>query len=305
MVLIRIILFYLLSAQAFFLQATDLEQSVKEIRAQYNIKVKTYDLHPEEPIDVVIPCAQKDLFTLKAVVMGIRAYGVGVRRIIILSSAPLGADAEWFDEALFPFDKYSIALEILKNRSKALRFVKEPKSRVGWIYQQLLKLYAHIVIPGISSNVLILDADTLFLNQTRFMDDLGAVLLNVGSEYHPPYFAHMSKLLPYLKRVHPGYSGVTHHMLFQKSIIEDFMAQIEQFHGCPTWKAICKMIDHRELRGSSFSEYEMYFNFCLLNTDQWKIRALNWRNVTSLVDMEKLRHKEISYISCHDWSRTD
>lgn len=305
MILIRLIFFCLMSAQAFFLHATDLEQSVKEIRAQHNIVVKTYDLHPEDPIDVVIPCSHKDLCTLKAAVKGIRAYGASVRRIIILSCAPLEPDAEWFDEALFPFDKYSVALEILKNRSKALRFINEPKSRIGWIYQQLLKLYAPIVIPGISSNVLVLDADTVFLNKTRFMNDSGAVLLNVGSEYHLPYFAHMPKVLPYLKRVTADYSGVTHHMLFQKSIIQDFMAQIEEFHGCPMWKAICRTIDRRELRGSSFSEYEMYFNFCLLNTDQRKIRALNWRNVTSFIDMEELRTKEISYVSCHDWSRTE
>ena len=305
MVMQWITLLYLFCAQMNLVEATNLEKSVKEIRAQHNIVVKNYDLYPEDPIDVVIPCTYKDLFTLKRAIEGIRTYGVNVRRIIVVSLTPLEADAEWFDEALFPFNKLSIALEILKNGSKAQCFIEEPKSRIGWIYQQLLKLYAPFVIPGISSNVLILDADTIFLNKTRFMDSSGWVLFNIGSEYHAPYFSHMPKVLPYLKRVHLDYSGVTHHMLFQKSILQDFINQVEEFHECPMWKAICRTIDLNELRGSCFSEYEMYFNFCLLNTNQRNIRPLSWRNVTTLMNMEKLRRRNIAYLSCHEWSRTD
>ena len=39
---------------------------------------------------------------------------------------------------------------------KAREFLASPVTRIGWIYQQLLKLYAPFVIPGISSNVLVL-----------------------------------------------------------------------------------------------------------------------------------------------------
>lgn len=300
----NVVNFFLLIKVGFnFLYANDLEQRVQNIRDKFNVAVKTYDLYPDDPIDVVIPCCDKDVLTLKDTIQGIRSNGANIRRIIILSSTPFEVDAEWFDEALFPFDKLEIAMEILKIRSLAKRYVKHPKSRIGWIFQQLMKFYAPLIIPEISSNVLVLDADTVFLNKTRFKNDLGEVLFNVGTEFYDPYFKHMPKVLPYLQRIHPDYSGITHHMLFQRSIILDFKKQIEEIHGCPLWKALIQAIDLHEIYSSCCSEFEMYFNFTLLNTDQRHIRPLKWENIPHLDTFELYRKKDFSYVSCHAWLR--
>ncbi len=39
--------------------------------------------------------------------------------------------------------------------------------RAGWYLQQLLKLYAHAVVPGLSEHYLVLNADVFLLCPTR------------------------------------------------------------------------------------------------------------------------------------------
>ncbi|MDB6082063.1 MAG: hypothetical protein JWO53_1335, partial [Chlamydiia bacterium] len=129
-------------------------------------KVK-YQL-PKDPIDVVIPCTSKDLGTLEVCIRGIKKYGKNIHRVIVVSDKRYTDSAEWFDEKLYPFSKFDIALNILGEEAKAREFQDAPNSRLGWIYQQFLKLYAPFVIPKISSNVLILDADTVFVNPIAF-----------------------------------------------------------------------------------------------------------------------------------------
>ena len=155
-------------------------------------------------IDVVIPCTDKDLQTLPLCIDGIRKNGKGVRRIIVISDKKLTDKAEWFDEKNFEFSKFDVAYEIFQNKEKAFAYINHKNSRIGWLYQQLLKLYAPLTIPNISSNVLILDSDTIFL-KPYFFDNEGRVLYNLGSicEYNGEYFEHMKRLLPTLRRVYP------------------------------------------------------------------------------------------------------
>ena len=103
-----------------------------------------------------------------------------------------------------------------KDAEKTQYILSERKPQVGWYYQQLLKLYAAFVIPDISSNVLIVDADTIFLNPVHFLNAQHAGLYNPGTEYNPPYFEHAAKLIPNFKKLFPQHSGISHHMLFQK-----------------------------------------------------------------------------------------
>src|SRR5262245_56971712 len=88
-------------------------------------------------IDVVIPCVEKDLETLDLCIAGIKKFGMDIGRVIIVSDKKLTDQAEWFDEKLFPFDKWQMAEEIFGDKEAGDRFVAKPKSRIGWLYQQL------------------------------------------------------------------------------------------------------------------------------------------------------------------------
>lgn len=257
-----------------------------------------------DPIDVVIPCAPKDRKTLSLCIEGIRKYGKNIRRVIVVSKERLTDEAEWFSENAYPFTKERIAAEIFYGKTRfAKKFLKSKKSRIGWIYQQFLKLYAPFVIPGISSNVLVLDSDVIFLAPVEFMNGRGEPIFHPGSEYHPPYFQHMERLLPDLKRVDEQESGIAHHMLFQKPILEDLFGLISKKHKKEAWKAICRSIDEKVVYHSSMSEYEIYFNFVQLRTDQFEKIALKYIDVNPLREIAKYQNQGFAFITSHEYGK--
>lgn len=256
-----------------------------------------------EPIDAVIPCHKKDLRTIDLVVEGIRNNVKNIRRIFVVSASKLTDQAEWVDERIFPFTKKSIAYEIFKNKKAARQFMQSPQTRIGWIFQQFLKTYSIFVIPGISSNVLIVDADTIFLRPVEFQDPLtGAGLYNPGTENHTPYFEHLKRVLPSFRKIFPQYSGISHHMLFQRSVMEELFKEIRKAHNDKEpWQIFCDVIDKNHLYYSSMCvEYENYFNFVFARSDLVKIRHLKWGNI-SLRHFESLKHADYDYLSCHTY----
>lgn len=262
----------------------------------------TYDLK-YEPIDVVMPCHEKDIDTLDACIAGIRANISNVNRVIIVSDRRLTDKAEWFDESQFPFSKWDLALEIFNgDQQKALEFVRAPNTRVGWIFKQMVNLYSAFVVPGVSSNILVIDADTIFLRPVSFLNELGGGLYNPGTENHRPYFDHGARLIPGFKKVFTKYSGISHHLLFQRAILEDLHTTIIKTHGLEPWKAICRCIDHKELYASCMADYELYFNFAFERTNQIEIRTLKWANVAGL-DIRNYVANGFDYVSCHTYMR--
>ncbi len=262
--------------------------------------------HPFEftfdPIDAVIPCHEKDLRTINLVIEGIKNNVKNIRRIIVVSNRRLTDQAEWFDERNFPFTKESIAYEIFKDEHKAQQFLNAPNTRIGWILQQFLKTYSMFAIPNLSPNMLIVDADTIFLRPVEFQDpETGAGLYNPAREHHPPYFAHNAKVLPGWKKVFPPHSGISHHMLFQRSAMEALFNDIQNAHNEEPWKVFCHMIDHNELYGSCMCiEYELYFNYIFARSDQVKIRPLKWDNIP-LHKFDAYKNEGFDYLSCHTY----
>ena len=257
-------------------------------------------------IDVVIPSIDKDLETLNLCIRGIKKYGSNVRRVIVVSSKKLTNEAEWFDEAYFPFDKYSVAYELnQRNLKNTEKYLSVKPSRVGWYFQQLLKLYAPFVIPDISPNVLILDSDTIFLKPVEFIDRYGRALYNTGIEYNLPYFEHFKRFLPSLSRLDPKVSGICHHMLFQRHFLEDLFDRVEALHEEELWAAFCKCVDPKQLPYSGASEYEIYFSFIFSNyPDQVRIRNLHWTNSPEVPRVTKamlldFQSRNLDYVSIH------
>lgn len=256
-----------------------------------------------EPIDVVFVCHPKDVRTLNLAIKGIKENGENINRVFVVSEEKLTDKAIWIDEKIYPFTKMSVALEIFNGDHKqASDFVNKPKSRIGWIYAQLLKLHSLMIIPGISSNVLVIDADTIFLNKVAFMDSDNCPLFNPGTEYYKPYFGHSERLLPGLGKVFPNYSGISHHMFFQRPVMKDFLETIERYHNIEAWRAMCRCIDHSELDYSCMADYEIYFSFIFYKTDQAKLRFLKWQNRAFNINcISRLRKEGIHYASFHTY----
>ena len=286
-------LFFLLSSFSLFsslIKSTGFEKVIYPLKS--------------DPIDVVIPCAPKDLLTLEDCIKSILKNGKNIRRIIVVSKEKLTSSVEWFSEDLFPFSKKDISLEIFSGDERAAQeFIDSPKTRIGWIFQQLLKFYIPFVIPNISSNVLILDSDVMFLNPHSFMDENGTPFFIPATEHVREYFDHAAKVLPGIQRVQMGKSGISHHMLFQKPVLEDLFHLIETHHQKDLWKAMCSCIDRKELYKSCMSEYEIYFNFIQLRCDQWKLSNAKWMQVSQLNRIQYYQRTGYAFVVCPEWYR--
>lgn len=262
-----------------------------------------YDL-VDDPIDVVIVTHPKDKETLNDCIDGLRENCSKVRRVIVVSSEKLTNKAEWFDESLFPFTKKEIGLAIARgDERRAENFFRGKHRSPGWYFQQLLKLYSSFIIPDISSNVLVVDADTIFLNSVEFLnnDTHGGLFSFSREEAKPAYFKHAKKLVPGYKRIYPKVYSVCHHMLFQKPILEDLFHTVEGYHGTEFWKAFCVCVDLKANKGAS--EFEIYYNFALSHTKQVKLRELKWTNSSNFNQRNEFKKKGYHFVSFHTYLR--
>ena len=270
----------------------------------------------KEPIDVVIPAHVKDKETLEICIQSLHNYAKNIGKIFVVSAFPLTEKAEWVSEAIFPFSKEDVlvylAQEVGLKREECLQVLD---GRLGWIYQQLLKLYAPLVIPSISSNVLVVDADVLFLQPIEFIDERGYPYFAPNKDVLEfPWIVHMKRFLHPLPIPFPSFSGVSHHMLFQKAFLQELFAFVEKENGRELWKAMLHHVDKNHL-ANCFSEYEIYSNFtCFFLRNQLgvnpSIRDLKWKNL-AIVDptdpllWEKYRRKGYNYLAMHAFLREE
>ncbi|MEI6242478.1 MAG: DUF6492 family protein, partial [Chlamydiota bacterium] len=253
-------------------------------------------------IDVVILCGKKDKDVLHLAIDSIRKYGKDIRKVVVVSPEKFTNSAEWFDEKNYPFSKKDVIREIFQDEKKAEEYLQTPKNRANWLYQQLLKFYAPFVIPGLGSHVLVLDSEVIFLKPVAFLGENGESLFPVGTEHYEPYFEHAKRLIPGFTKVFPSFSGICHHMIFQKEILQDLFHTVEGVHHTEFWKAFCRCCDHKELFGSFASEYEIYFNYVFIRTDQMKIRPLKWMNIPEL-RLSHYKRQGYDFVAYQDWCR--
>jgi hypothetical protein len=91
-----------------------------------------------------------------------------------------------------------------------------PKEIKGWVLQQTAKFT--IVLRSRNMATLILDADTVLLQERAFLTQNGTQALSYSHEYHLPYAEHYGRFSsqPIDSK---GHSFVTHHQLMQKSVV--------------------------------------------------------------------------------------
>lgn len=171
-------------------------------------------------IEVMVPCAEKDLAQLELVVDSV-ALGVAnpVQRVVIVtpSSAQLRVTGLLGDRASVVTDEH-----LVLPRTSAAIAELVPPGRRNWVKQQVLKL--GFVASSEAEGVLVLDADTILLKPRVWLRD-GRQILSVAHEYHAPYVNHTKRVLGPTAR-DEGLSWVTHHQLMQPQIVREMMRQI-------------------------------------------------------------------------------
>ena len=267
----------------------------------FNSFTKNYILN-NEPIDIVMPCHKKDIETLDICIEALKKNVKNYRRIIVVSEEKFTNNAEWFSEYNYPFNKRLISNQIFKDDIKTDEYLNNPKNRAGWIMKQIFNLYHFRIIPNLSSNILVIDCDTILLKPIEFINEKNGAIFTLSSEYYKPYFEHGKRLIPGFKKVLKKYSGISHHMLFQKNVMEDLLNTIEGHHNLDAWKAICNVIDINEIWGSPLAEYELYFNFAIKNSKQFSTRFLKWTN-SDQINLESFLINDYDFVSFHYFLR--
>jgi len=242
--------------------------------------------------DIVIPVGPNDINFIDNTLQLNQKNILNYRKIFIVTNTKLITDINKFkdcvliDENSFPFNIDTIKEYLGDNE------------RCGWYLQQLLKLYSGFVIPDILDNYLVIDSDTVFLKSTKFFEN-DIPLYNFGTEYHVPYFIHMVTLYPTFAKVN-NMSGISHHLIFQKHILNDLFKLVEEFHNKKFFEIFLLSIEKSQILGSGASEYEIYFNFLQKNyPSKYKIRELKWANVSRLPNSDI----DLDYVSCHWYMR--
>lgn len=92
-------------------------------------------------------------------------------------------------------------------------------NRYGWIIQQFLK--AIYICESGERGILLIDADTVLIKKSHWLDDLGNQILMPSLEFHRPYYVILETLLG-LKST-PSHTFITHHMLFQPQKYRDIL----------------------------------------------------------------------------------
>lgn len=193
------------------------------------------------------------------------------------------------NESIFPFNKRKIE-EIFDYYS----------DRTGWYLQQLIKLYSGKTIPNILDNYLVIDSDTFFLKPTEFINNDGKFLYNTSNEYHLPYFYHMNRMNSILRKT-SRFSGISHHCLFNKKILDELFRLVEGNQSISFWELFLKAVDRNDIQFSGASEYEIYFTFLhIFHVDKFILRELSWKNSSELNKYDKY---DFDYVSVHWYLR--
>jgi hypothetical protein len=128
----------------------------------------------------------------------------------------------------------------------------------GWYLQQFLKLQFAFQDPG-DDYYLIWDADTVPLRKLEFFDRDGRMLLTKATEQHPPYFETYQQLLQ--ESPNREYSLIAQHMVVQKSVAREMLAQIQQRTDNGEHWAWSIMHNLPTQGDNLFSEYETYGHY--------------------------------------------
>jgi len=236
--------------------------------------------------DIVIPVGPNDIGVIEKQIQYTKMNIIGYRNIYIISYDPTlhVNGCVTINENLFPFN-----LEMIIK-------LYDKEDRNNWYLQQLLKLYAGFVIPGILDKYLVIDCDTFFLKPITFVEE-DKCLYNYSAENHTPYFDHMSKLDKEFVKMDMSKSGICHHMMFEKKYVKEIMERVESTHQDKFYMIFLENVSNMTLCGAS--EYELYFNYMLkFHKDKIRIRKLNWVNSHMMIN-----DSPFDYISCHWYNR--
>lgn len=254
--------------------------------------------------DIVIVHGPNDDEILPHCVEHIKKNVKGYRNIYIISfdassdvfEEEILKDCKVYDESIFPFSKADV------------NAINKTPQRDGWYLQQILKLHASLVIEEMLDDYVMVDSDVLFLKPIEFKSG-NKYLYNMSIENHIHYFDHMKRLHPTFEKI-SKFSGIAHHMIFNRDIIKEIINLVETYQSSltgeskPFWKIFLEHVLPEQRQYSGASEYEIYFNYMLKNhKDKVIPRMLKFEDTGAPVwfVLQNFVNTDIAYAALHAW----
>ena len=210
------------------------------------------------------------------------------------------------EESVISFENF---INIFENLSFTIKYKKQFKNRLGWYYQQILKI--SFVLNFLSKNqkdIIIWDADTIILKKINFFENKKSIKYGTFFEFHKPYYLTNEHIL----REQPKYfiSFLIQFIAISKLEFNFIVKKIfnNQFNNENLAKKISEIIlesvfhQHKEYNGSLFSEYELLgqLNYMFDKSKQKPLLTLRYGLSGKLNSMQKnlcriLNFKHVTY----------
>ena len=267
------------------------------------IVIDTNNISYEKIYDVITPIHKKDLNNYKKYLSTNKKFLNYSSKFYYISEKDYNIqDSIFINEKLFPFTKN----EITKYLKGCI-----PKDRIGWYYQQLIKLHIYKINQKFMDYILILDADIIFLKPFFIFKKNNPNLYYIkydkddSKKIHNPYIHTLKYLIPDMN-INEKQSGICHHILFEKSILTSLLNKIEYKFNKPAWMSICdSIISYYKDNGyniSIFSEYELYFHYIQhFHKDHYKIKNKLSFLDTNINKFKWIDKKDYKFIGNHTW----
>jgi hypothetical protein len=271
------------------------------------------------PLAGVILTTAKDTRVFEKSILSALNHLVDIDKFYVITPSPkelhekhhklLGDRVVFIDERTFPFNGThvdEIMIGAVKEKgvyplTGRSAFERTVWGKIGWFLQQLLKLYAGKVLK--LGDFVLLDSDVMWFRDIRFINGTYVhpttqkpyIRYNYASsgQYHGPYFASLKRISGVDMYDFTGSvfrSGIVHHMVVVKDVLDQLIIESEALHGnIPFWQVLLNQsaieMTCRAPKegicgaGSTLSEYELYFNYARQKFPETiNFRPLLWAN---------------------------
>tara|TARA_B100000989_G_scaffold245896_1_gene193056 strand:+ start:2121 stop:3050 length:930 start_codon:yes stop_codon:yes gene_type:complete len=179
------------------------------------------------------------------------------------------------EDEIIKFERFK---EIANLILKKTNYYEKIQGRLGWYYQQVLKLtFIYNFIKINNEKLIIWDADTIILKKIKFFDNEKSVIYGTTSEFFKAYYATNKTILGDIPKYFVSsvcqFSAVTPYdlknLLSKLSNFQPSKKNIAEWFTSMIFEAIIKT--HKEYNGSLFSEYELIGHSKLLENKKPQI----------------------------------
>ncbi len=194
-----------------------------------------------------------NLELINLLLINTEANVIGYRNIYLIQSDP----------AKYIVGYYNIPVNMFPFTIDTVSHYHGRSERNYWYLEQLLKIYAGFVIPGILDRYLVLDSDTFFIKKSKFFEN-EKFLFNYDGELNIPLLEHMNKLHESFIATTGLSVGVSHNIVFELQYINEIMNLVETKHNNFFYNIFLENVDELCYNSTGASIYYIYFNYLML-----------------------------------------